>query len=224
KPLVASSSIDLVVSNCVLNLVNDTRKKQLFREIYRVLKHGGRAVISDIVADQDVPAELKKNDELWTGCISGALRRDRFLAAFAEAGFYGIQELSSSFWRSESGQHFHSVTVAAYKGKEGPCWETYRNAYYVGPFSAVEDDDGHRYERGQSVPVCEKTARILNREPYAGHFLVSEGLADESEQIHFDCSGNTRNGDISPAIRDAMNRSSGLASGPSECGPEGNCC
>ena len=75
-----------------------------------------------------------------------------------------------------------------------------------------------------SIPVCEKTAEILKREPYAGQFLVSEGLADPAEKIPFDCSGNTRNGKLSPAIREAMNRSTGLASGPSECAPDGNCC
>lgn len=222
EPLVASESVDLVVSNCVLNLVEDHRKPQLFRELHRVLRRGGRAIISDIVAARDVPAEMKEDERLWTGCISGAMRRDRFLQAFLDAGFYGVEELSSFFWQKEGGIHFYSVTIAAYKGKEGPCWETYRNAFYRGPFSAVEDDDGHRYERGVPAAVCEKTANILSRPPYAGHFLVSKALADESEHIPFDCSGTTR-GTVPDDIREKMDHDTGpMTDGESCSGP--GCC
>src|SRR5207249_9498763 len=71
-PLIASESIDVVVSNCVLNLVEPKSKRQLFDEIFRVLKKGGRAVISDIVSDEEVPKEMQSDPELWSGCISGA--------------------------------------------------------------------------------------------------------------------------------------------------------
>lgn len=218
EPLVASDSVDLIVSNCVLNLVADDKKTQLFDELFRVLKRGGRLVISDIVANEDVPDSMKEDAKLWTGCVSGALRRDRFIDAFLQAGFYGIQELSSFHWRSEQGIEFHSVTISAYKGKQGPCWETYRQAYYVGPFSAVEDDDGHRYERGRPVPVCEKTAKILSQPPYQNHFLVSEAQADEAEQIPFDCSYSTQ--------PDAQRQRSSvsLSTGGAACDPESGCC
>src|SRR6266404_2276466 len=63
KPLVATDTIDVVVSNCVLNLVEPKSKRQLFDEIFRVLKKGGRAVISDIVSDQEVPQELQNDTE-----------------------------------------------------------------------------------------------------------------------------------------------------------------
>src|SRR5438309_3541052 len=89
-PLIASESIDVVVSNCVLNLVEAKSKRQLFDEIFRVLKRGGRAVISDIVSDEDVPEHLQSDAELWSGCISGALTEEGFLQAFSDAGFYGI--------------------------------------------------------------------------------------------------------------------------------------
>ncbi|MGE3164962.1 MAG: methyltransferase domain-containing protein [Planctomycetota bacterium] len=222
-PLVASDSVDLVVSNCVLNLVADHRKKGLFHEIYRVLRQGGRAVISDIVAEVDVPQTMKEDDHLWTGCVSGALRRDRFLDAFIDAGFYGVRELSSFFWLEEGGIRFHSVTVEAFKGKEGACWETYRQAYYPGPFAAVHDDDGHVYPRGVAIPVCEKTARILGREPYAGQFLISDALIDESEQIPFDCNSDGR-AEIPAGRQHAPAPSRGLASGSRECAPGGGCC
>ncbi|MFB3116886.1 MAG: methyltransferase domain-containing protein, partial [Gammaproteobacteria bacterium] len=72
QPLVADNSVDLVISNCVLNLVGDQQKKQLVSEIFRVLKPGGRIAISDIVSDEPIPEHLKADDELWSGCISGA--------------------------------------------------------------------------------------------------------------------------------------------------------
>src|SRR6184192_3544033 len=65
-PLVASDSIDVVVSSCVLNLVEPKSKGMLFREIFRVLKNGGRAVISDIVSDEEVPEHLQKDSALWS--------------------------------------------------------------------------------------------------------------------------------------------------------------
>src|SRR5438874_6721347 len=81
-PLVASDSIDVVVSSCVLNLVEPKSKRQLFEEIFRVLKKGGRAVISDIVSDEEVPDELQDDPELWSSCISGALTEEGCLAGF----------------------------------------------------------------------------------------------------------------------------------------------
>src|SRR5262249_39488825 len=72
-PHIASDWFDAVVSNCVINLVEPKSKRELFDEIFRVLKKGGRAVISDIVSDEDVPEEMQNDPELWSGCISGAL-------------------------------------------------------------------------------------------------------------------------------------------------------
>jgi len=74
RTLIADDSVDVVISNCVLNLVRPEDKKQLFTEIFRVLKRGGRAVISDIVSDEDVPLAMQQDVELWSGCISGAFR------------------------------------------------------------------------------------------------------------------------------------------------------
>ena len=91
KPLIADDSIDVILSNCVLNLVKPEDKEQMFREMFRVLKKGGRVAISDIVADEDVPAHLQNDSELWSGCISGAFREDLFLEAFGKAGFYGME-------------------------------------------------------------------------------------------------------------------------------------
>jgi arsenite methyltransferase len=174
RPLIADNSIDVVVSNCVLNLVRSQDKKQLFAEIFRVLRCGGRAVISDIVSDEDVPQHLQQDPELWSGCISGAFREDLFLQAFEEAGFYGVSilERQDEPWRTVEGIEFRSMTVAAYKGKKGPCWDQKHAVIYRGPFRQVEDDDGHVIKRGVPSAVCEKTYRIYSQEPYRSQFAL----------------------------------------------------
>ena len=120
SPMISSGSIDVVVSNCVLNLVAVDLKPQLFGELFRVLKPGGRAVISDIVGSDDVPEELQSDPELWSGCISGALREDRFLRAFADAGFDPVHILKrdESPWREVGEITFRSLTVESIKPDE----------------------------------------------------------------------------------------------------------
>lgn len=192
RPMVPDESVDCVVSNCVLNLVRPEDRRQLFAEIFRVLRLGGRAAISDIVADEDVPERLQQDPELWSGCISGAFREDRFLQAFEEAGFYGIQIAArrSEPWRTVEGIEFRSMTVVAYKGKQGPCLERNQAVIYRGPFRKVEDDDHHVYHRGERMAVCDKTFRLLHKEPYAEQFEFIEPRipvpADEARR--FDCS------------------------------------
>jgi ubiquinone/menaquinone biosynthesis C-methylase UbiE len=192
-PLIASESIDVVVSNCVLNLVEPGSKEKLFRELFRVLKKGGRAVISDIVSDEPVPEELQADPELWTGCISGALTEEGFLQAFVDAGFYGLQLLKwdPTPWRTVRGIEFRSVTVEAFKGKQGPCFERNQAVIYRGPFKEVLDDDGHRLERGRRYAVCDKTYQLFRKAPYRDCFEFVEPRAEVplEEAKPFDCQG-----------------------------------
>ncbi len=192
QPMVTNESVDCVVSNCVLNLVRPEDRRQLFAEIFRVLRLGGRVAISDIVSDEDVPEHLQNDPELWSGCISGAFREDRFLAAFEDAGFYGIQISSrqSEPWRTVEGIEFRSLTVVAHKGKQGPCLERNQAVMYRGPFKKVEDDDDHAYYRGERMAVCDKTFRLLQKEPYAGQFEFVEprDAIPLENASRFDCS------------------------------------
>jgi arsenite methyltransferase len=176
RPLVADASVDVVVSNCVLNLVRDEDKHALLGEIFRVLRRGGRAVISDIAADEPVPEEMKRDPELWSGCISGAFQETALLDAFAAAGFHGIEILKRDEqpWRTVGGIEFRSLTVAAYKGKQGECWDCNQAVIYRGPWSKVTDDDGHTLRRGVPAAVCEKTFRLYTREPYARDIIPVE--------------------------------------------------
>ncbi len=176
QPLIADDSVDCVISNCVLNLVRQEDRKTLFSEIFRILKRGGRAAISDIVTDETIPDEMKRDPELWSGCLSGAFREDEFLQAFEEAGFYGIEiaKRAKDPWQTINGFEFRSVTIVAFKGKQGPCFERNQAVVYRGPFKKVEDDDGHVYPRGERMAVCDKTFQLLAQAPYQGMFDVVE--------------------------------------------------
>ncbi len=168
-PLIASESIDVIISNCVLNLVSDQEKLALFREMYRVLNLGGRIAVSDIISDEESPEHLKANPELWSGCVSGALQEHAFLRLLEDVGFYGIEiaQYEQHPWRVVEGIEYRSATITAMKGKEGPCFEKNQAVIYKGPWKRVEDDDGHVYERGQRMAVCAKTFDILTKSPYA---------------------------------------------------------
>lgn len=168
EPMIADDSVDVIVSNCVLNLVDSTSRKQLFAEMFRVLKRGGRAVISDIVSDEPVPQRLQDDAELWSGCISGAFVEDEFLQAFEEQGFYGIEIVArqEEAWATIEGIEFRSLTLQAFKGKEGPCHDHKQAVIYNGPWKSVTDDDGHVLRRGVRTAVCEKTFEIYTSRPY----------------------------------------------------------
>jgi SAM-dependent methyltransferase len=192
RPLVADESVDVVVSNCVLNLVRDEDKQALFGEVFRVLRRGGRAVISDIVADEPVPAALKQDPDLWSGCIAGAFQEAAFLDMFAAPGFYGIEVLKrdAAPWRTVEGIEFRAVTVRAWKGKQGECWDHNQAVIYRGPWSEVRDDDGHSLRRGVPMAVCEKTFRLYASEPYARDIIPVEPrvAVSAAEAKPFDCS------------------------------------
>jgi arsenite methyltransferase len=190
-PIIEDESVDLVLSNCVLNLVRTEHKEQLFNEMFRVVRRGGRVAISDIVSDEDIPSEMQGDPELWSGCISGAYREDAFIEAFDRAGFYGMEivKRDEESWRTIQGIEFRSITVLAHKGKHGPCWERNQAVIYRGPWRKVIDDDGHVLERGKRMAVCDKTFRIYNREPYARDMLPIEPYEAISldEAMAFDC-------------------------------------
>ncbi len=140
SPMIPSNSIDVIVSNCVLNLIDSAAKQQMFAELFRVLKHGGRAVISDIVGSDDVPEAMQQDPELWSGCISGALREDRFIRAFADNGFNPIRILNRAEkpWRTVEKIDFRSVTVEA--AKNGANRKTEAN-YFMPKISTKQHSD-----------------------------------------------------------------------------------
>jgi SAM-dependent methyltransferase len=225
RPLIEDGSVDCVVSNCVLNLVRQEDRKALFAEIFRVLKRGGRAAISDIVSDETVPEEMKRDPELWSGCLSGAFREDEFLQAFEDAGFYGIEiaKRAKDPWQTINGIEFRSVTIVAYKGKQGPCLERNQAVVYRGPFKKVEDDDGHIYCRGERMAVCDKTYQLLSRAPYEGLFDTIEPRVSIplEEASSFNCK-RARIRD--PRETKGQDYEATTDSAGSCCGPDTDCC
>jgi hypothetical protein len=197
----------------------------LFREIFRVLRSGGRAAISDIVADEDVPPHLQGDAELWSGCISGAFREDRFLEAFAEAGFHGIEitKRQAEPWRTVAGIEFRSVTVVAFKGTAGPELDRKQAVIYRGPFAQVQDDHGQVYRRGERMAVSDVTFQRLQQSPYAGLFeLISPRVAVAADQARpFDAG---RAAIRTPRETKGATFSLTTLAPESCCGPESSCC
>ena len=100
----ADGCVDVVISNCVINLSAD--KDAVLREAYRVLKPGGRFAVSDVVVTGDVPDEVRKNVELWIGCIAGALRDRDYAEKLAKAGFGTIEIEPTRVYEIEDARQF----------------------------------------------------------------------------------------------------------------------
>ena len=180
---VSDKSIDLITSNCVINLSPD--KKAVFKEMWRVLKDCGRVVVSDIVSEGEIPHKLKVNDQLRGECLGGALTEDEFLSYLEQVGFYGVEVLKKTYWKDIEGYKFYSVTVRGYKfeKKEG-CVYIGQKAIYKGPFKAVLDEEGHLFPRDEAVEVCTDTSEKLKKSPYSEFFTVIE---PDGEMTEYGC-------------------------------------
>jgi len=157
---VADASIDAVISNCVINL--SPEKLKVFAEIRRVLKPGGRMVISDIVSRSALPPEIRFNPRLKGECIAGAMTEKKLLATLEKLGFVGIEILDKNLWRTVDEIEFDTVTVRARKPGAG----SQVLYHYPGPFRSVTVDSGHELVRGvvteidsNLVPPAVNTAR-----------------------------------------------------------------
>lgn len=216
RPLIADASIDLVISNCVLNLVDDRDKPQMIREIFRVLRPGGRAAICDIVADEPVPAEMKSDPELWSGCIAGAFVETDFIGAFVAAGFSAIriEQWSPEPWRVLGGIEFRSMTVTAVKGDGRDCIDRGHAVIYRGPYAEIRDEEGHIFPRGERIAVCERTYRSLAEGPCRGDFIAI-APAELQDPVNWCAPAGTRR----PASETKGGRQS-----VEGCQPGGTCC
>jgi arsenite methyltransferase len=167
---VEDASVDLIISNCVINLAPDKRK--VFREMYRVIKPGGRFTISDIVSDQVVPQYLVHDAAKWGDCLSGALQVQDYIGGMVDAGFRAVHQIKSTPWQSIDGIHFLSVTLTGYKFPAIADEKTSSYATLRGPFSSVTDELGQRYERGVPQSIDAQRAQLLQSEPLRSLFLL----------------------------------------------------
>ncbi|MFA7383586.1 MAG: DUF5714 domain-containing protein [Desulfurivibrionaceae bacterium] len=149
------ATADVVISNCVINLSPD--KRQTLHEIFRILKPGGRLVVSDIVTDEPIPVAIKNNEQFRGECLGGALRQEDLLAMLRGAGFAGTGLVKRFPYRIEAQTRFYSLTFRGYKPDEARQVEV----IYRGPFGAVWTESGTMLLKGRRVSVALSEAESL---------------------------------------------------------------
>ncbi|MDO8869412.1 MAG: arsenite methyltransferase [Methanobacteriaceae archaeon] len=93
---IEESTIDVIISNCVINLTPD--KNKAYQEVYRVLKPGGRILVSDLVTEGHIPHEIRKNFQAWSECIGGAMEKQDYLSTIKKAGFKEVEIIEQHFF------------------------------------------------------------------------------------------------------------------------------
>lgn len=197
------NSMDVVVSNCVINL--SPHKDRLFREIFRVLKPGGELYFADIFSGRRIPAPLKDDPILRGECLGGAMYIEDFRRMLRQVGCLDYRVVSCSRLTLQDPDviekvgmiDFHSMTVRAFKMEmEDVCEDYGQVAIYRGSLAyaphAFVLDDHHTFETGKAYPVCGNTADMLAKTRFADHFQI---IGDKS--VHyglFDCD-STPSGD-----------------------------
>ena len=197
---IGDASVDVVVSNCVLNL--SPEKGRVFSEIMRVLRPGGELYFSDVFADRRIPDSLRHDPVLLGECLAGALYTEDFRRMIAAAGCADARVVSSSpvplFDEAVIARigmiNFRSITIRAFKlPLEDRCEDYGQIATYLGTLPnlphAFELDDHHRLETGRPMLVCGNTFDMLADTRYARHFR----LQGDKQTHHglFDCAPAT---------------------------------
>lgn len=144
----ADASVDVMLSNCVLNL--SVHKRRTFRGIYAALRPGGRLVVSDVVCEQDPGPAVRNDDNLVGQCIGGALTQRGLFALLRETGLVGARVLRRFPYRTVGGHPFFSLTFEARRPEPGPR----RRAMYRGPLAALVSASGSLLPAGQTVSVA----------------------------------------------------------------------
>ena len=178
---IKDASIDVVVSNCVLNL--SPEKNLVFSEIFRVLKPGGELYFSDVFADRRIPDALRQDPVLLGECLSGALYTEDFRRLLHRLGCADVRKVSEapiplfdSDIEAKIGMvNFSSTTIRAFKlDLEDRCEDYGQIATYLGTIPgsphAFVLDDHHRFETGKPMRVCGNTFDMLAHTRYASHF------------------------------------------------------
>ncbi len=212
---IADGSVDVVISNCVLNLASD--KERVFSEIARVLKPGGELYFADIFADRRLPAHLARDPVLVGECLGAAMYREDFRRLMRGLGFNDIRLAASAavavrdpeIQAAVGNAGFQSLTLRAFRLDLEDCCEDYGQvATYLGTIPqaphAFELDDHHRFETGRPMRVCGNTADMLAATRYAPHFRV-----DGDKSTHFGLF------DCAPAAPGTV---------PADGGGSGSCC
>ena len=214
---IEDNSIDVVISNCVINLSPD--KDKVFSEIYRVLKPGGELYFSDVFSNRRIVKELQEDKILLGECLGGAMYTEDFRRMMAKIGIPDTRAISKTALELHDPNviamagmiDFYSITVRAFKVKLEDICENYGHiAYYKGsmpqhPHSFTLDNH-HEFKTGMPVPICGNTANMLQQTRFKDHFRV-EGDFSTHYGI-FDCA---------PAPASSAASQSGAKTGGSCC-------
>jgi len=182
---IADASVDIVVSNCVINLSPD--KESVFREIFRVLKPGGELYFSDVFADRRIPSVLRDDPVLHGECLSGALYIEDFRRLLAGVGCPDYRKTSEAVVTIDNPEiearigfaSFSSITVRAFKldALEDICEDFGQVAVYNGTIEGhphhFDLDDHHRFYTGKPMLVCGNTAAMVAETRFGSHFSVT---------------------------------------------------
>lgn len=194
---IRDNSVDVVISNCVINLSPD--KRSVFSEIFRILKPGGELYFSDVFAGRRIPEYLKDDPVLHGECLSGAMYTEDFRRLLRDIGCPDYRVVTNKkivldnpeIEASVGTIDFYSTTVRAFKldNLEDICKDYGQTAEYLGTIKEYPDefdlDEQHKFITGKSLPVCGNTASMLRETRFAKHFKVA---GDRS--VHkgpFDC-------------------------------------
>ena len=197
---IENESVDVVVSNCVINLSTD--KESVFKEIYRVLKPGGELYFSDVFSGRRIPKDVQTDPLVMCECLGGAMYTEDFRRMMQSIGIADTRSLSKrqltiedEYIQQKAGMiDFYSMTMRAFKVELEDVCENYGHvAWYQGtieecPHSFVLDDH-HEFKTGVPIPVCGNTANMILQTRLNEHFKVAGDFS--THYGLFDCSQNT---------------------------------
>jgi ubiquinone/menaquinone biosynthesis C-methylase UbiE len=166
---VPDESVDVVAQNCLFNIFEPDDLQQALSEAYRVLKPGGRLIMSDPIATRPIPPHLQQDERLRALCLSGALTYDQYIQHLVAIGFGQIEIrarrpyrlLDKQTYTLDSSLLLESLDSVSFKVSipdDGACVFTGKTAIYAGSESLLDDQAGHLLHRGIPLAVCDKTA------------------------------------------------------------------
>ncbi|KAI3644331.1 hypothetical protein MP228_010495 [Amoeboaphelidium protococcarum] len=208
---IAEESVDLIVSNCVVNL--SPRKDLVLQEVWKVLKYGGELYFSDVYADRRVSEQARNDEILWGECISGALYYNDFLDMAKSVGFKDVRRVSISeiaienkFKKITGNTKFYSITYRLFKLREmdNRCEDYGQIGKYMGTVDGqplgYQLDEDHYFETGKWVSVCGNTAAMLSESWLGKYFTI---MGDKS--IHYgvfpDCGSSSATFNQKPLLK-----------------------
>lgn len=169
---VPDASVDIVAQNCLFNIFEPTDLSRALKEAFRVLKPGGRLLMSDPIATRPIPPHLQQDERLRAMCLSGAQTYEKYIQHLVDAGFGQVEIRARRPYRLLDRHTYNlneplllesldSVSFKVAIPEDGPCIFTGKTAIYMGSEEIFDDSAGHLLTRGLPAVVCDKTAAKL---------------------------------------------------------------